>query len=348
MHKKLLFCLILIISRGSQAQNTQFAQASSMQEVVAKAILERKMIFVDCFASWCLPCKKMDDSVYTDTGVAAELDRDFICVKVQMDSTGRDNAMTKAWYQEADDIQRRYVIQAYPSFLFLSSTGEIVHRAFGYMAPGEFIRLLKSSQDSNLQYYTLLHQYVEGGRNFGQLKYLANLCQSLGDDTLAYRVASDYIDGYLMHIDQVKLFTLENFQFIGNFTEHSSDRWFHFFRDKSAMIDSMFHKGYCREMVDYVITKEEIEPVIWGRGGIGEKLIKPNWETIIENISRKYSLDYAERTVINAKIRWYTYNKDWPHIIESNVEKVDRFGVDTAGWGRYFLNNMIWEVAKGN
>jgi hypothetical protein len=62
------------------------------------------------------------------------------------------------------------------------------------------------------------------------------------------------------------------------------------------------------------------------------------------NIKRKYNYHYAERNVINAKIRWYGLKRDWPELAKYNIEKINKYGLDTAGFGKFILNNMIWNV----
>src|SRR4051812_34660552 len=55
------------------------------QQVLKKAKKEKKYIFVDCFTTWCGPCKKMDKVVYTNDSLGDFLNAKFISVKLQMD-----------------------------------------------------------------------------------------------------------------------------------------------------------------------------------------------------------------------------------------------------------------------
>src|SRR5690349_5093161 len=71
------------------------------QQVLKKAKKEKKYIFVDCFTTWCGPCKKMDKEVYANDSVGDLLNAKFISVKVQMDSTKGDNEFTRSWYKTA-------------------------------------------------------------------------------------------------------------------------------------------------------------------------------------------------------------------------------------------------------
>src|SRR5688500_9082633 len=60
------------------------------EQVKQKAKQENKNIFLDCFASWCIPCRAMDKDIYTNDTVGNVMNDKFICVKVQMDKTSID------------------------------------------------------------------------------------------------------------------------------------------------------------------------------------------------------------------------------------------------------------------
>ncbi len=47
----------------------KFENELDWQQVLAKAKAENKYIFVDCYATWCIPCKKMDTDVYSSQKV---------------------------------------------------------------------------------------------------------------------------------------------------------------------------------------------------------------------------------------------------------------------------------------
>src|ERR1700750_930968 len=76
----------------------QFAKDSSWQQVLIKAKKESKYIFVDCFATWCGPCRLMDRNVFTQKSVGDFINMHFIPVRVQMDPSKTDDRFVKSWY----------------------------------------------------------------------------------------------------------------------------------------------------------------------------------------------------------------------------------------------------------
>jgi thiol:disulfide interchange protein len=125
------------------------------QQVRKLAKKENKYIFVDCYATWCKPCKKMDKNVYTNDSVGALLNARFISVKVQMDSTKADNECTRKWYRRAKRMRIAYDVSTYPTFLFFAPNGKIVIKTF---ATNRRISLCRSPmmhkiRQSNFMYY---------------------------------------------------------------------------------------------------------------------------------------------------------------------------------------------------
>src|SRR5688500_2761792 len=91
-----------------EQEGISFVQGISWQEVIKKAKEEGKSIFVDCYTTWCLPCKKMDKEVFSDEQVAQFFNSKFICYKLQMDSTRNDDQAVKDSYRDADYFRKAY------------------------------------------------------------------------------------------------------------------------------------------------------------------------------------------------------------------------------------------------
>src|ERR1700743_1265558 len=75
----------------STSQGVLFVRGLSWTQVLARARTERKYIFVDCYTTWCGPCKEMDRIVYPDPKVGETYNGKFVCVKMQMDRSSSDS-----------------------------------------------------------------------------------------------------------------------------------------------------------------------------------------------------------------------------------------------------------------
>ncbi len=170
-----------------------FEKGLSWKQIKDKAKAEHKYIFVDCFATWCGPCKQMDQEVYNRQDVGITYNKDFISVRLQMDQTAADNDTIKGWYSTVTNIQTLYTVHAYPTFLFFDSEGKPVHRITGAMAASAFIHLALDVQDPNKQYYRVLKNFEPGKLDTAEEKGLAHLLAST-DNVLAGKIAADYLN----------------------------------------------------------------------------------------------------------------------------------------------------------
>ena len=320
--------LTTITSAAQQECGIKFESDSSWHDILSIAKSEDKFIFVDCYASWCVPCKAMDNNVFTKKEVGEYINDKFISVRVRMDTS----------YQS---LLRQFRIDVYPTYLFFSPEGIIVHRDNGYKSIPDFLNLLKEAANPQTQYYTLLRAYDSGISEYRNMPWLAYRSLRNGDTAHAGFIAKDYINNYLFKSGDSDLYAMENIRFMAKFIKGSHGKDFWFFYTHSGRIDKiMGRKGYSREIVEHIITEEEIAPQLW-RGNI-PKNDHPAWNSLTSVISRKYGREYAKKAVLDAQIGWYNYKMDWTDLIKSSVHRIEEFGLDTAGLGTLYLNNFIW------
>lgn len=345
----IVVCLFVIsLARGQNNKGIKFEEGLTWQQIKAKAQAEKKYIFMDCYATWCGPCKAMDKNVYPSEEVGKYFNDRFIAVKVQMDRTKQDNAMVQQWYDDAETIKKQYNIKAFPSFLVFAPDGQIVHRDMGYKDAKALTMLATAAVDTSKQYYVLLKNYQEGRKNYKIMPYLANTAGMFGDKELAKVIVSDYKSNYLEKLNEKELFTNENLLFV---LQHpnivsSTDKFFNLFYHHGNKIDTIIgDKGISDRMVKYTITKEEIEDKLWKDDQPITK--KPDWEKIVANIRKKYNASYAESIVPDAKLRFYQRIGDWKEFARLRNDKIRK---DPPKPGNEFpndawnLNSDAWDV----
>ncbi|TDX01850.1 thioredoxin-like protein [Dinghuibacter silviterrae] len=200
-------------------RGVQFEQGLTWEQVKEKARAEHKYIFLDCFATWCGPCKAMDRDVYPDPEVGRILNRKFISVRVQMDKTNYDDEFIKQWYTDAETIQSDYTITAFPSFIFFSPEGIPLHKGVGYRNSEQFVELVNEVFAPDRQYYRVLANFGPGKIDTSELKGLARAFR-LSDKFLAGEIAADY----LTRIPSVELGLKDNIQLMMEFSYNQKVR----------------------------------------------------------------------------------------------------------------------------
>lgn len=191
--KCLLVLLLMapIVALG-QDQGIRFVQGMTWQQIKDKAKAEHKYIFVDCYATWCGPCKQMDANVYPDKAVGNYYNSHFISVKLQMDKAPDDEESVKAWYGIAAALDRTYTINAFPTFLFFDSDGKAVHKVTGSEGIESFIQTGKDAMDTSRQYYAIFKNFQLGKLDTAEEKGLARAF-TFSDRELASKIALDYL-----------------------------------------------------------------------------------------------------------------------------------------------------------
>ncbi len=305
MKRSTLFFLMMGVSIWGicQDQGIHFSVDRSWKEVLAEAKMENKFIFLDCYASWCGPCKRMDQKVYVVDTVGRFFNENFICVKMQMDTSKSDDDVTRGHYGDAHEMLMEYRVQAYPTFLFFSPEGTVVHRGLGYQDSAGIIKLGKAAIDPDQQYYTLLRRFQNGNSLRPiQVRDLAGMAKELNDDSLAHRIGNSYING----LSYEELFKPDNLEFMYYYTTTSKDRGFELCRDSAAEIekaDTRMSKAVCRSLVIKVIYGEEIRPMETSDKG------KPDWERIKANLAKYGSLGqecleaYRPKLIFNSVVK---------------------------------------------
>lgn len=169
-----LFCLSL----NSFGQGIEFFQGT-YKEALEKAAKEEKLVFIDAFASWCGPCKRMAANVFTQKEVGDYFNKNFINMQIDMEKG------------EGPSLSGKFNVSAYPTFLFINGKGEIVNRKVGGMDPDAFINVGKTAL-GKVDYSTdLTKEYESGNRNPEFiLHYITSLNKS---NKSPLKVANEYL-----------------------------------------------------------------------------------------------------------------------------------------------------------
>lgn len=308
---------------AQDSSGIQFEKPTGWQEILAKAKTENKYIFVDCYATWCGPCKLMDEKTYPSEKVGQYLNAGFISVRMQVDSTNKDDAQIKGMYGDVHKMVQEYRINSLPTFLFFSPDGRIVHRDTGYRNDSDFIKLARSATDTSRQVYTLLDNYQQGKRNYSIMPYLSSKVSEF-DRQLGKRIADDYIINYLLRLKNDELFTQRHIEFIARFIESSKDSAFDFVLHHSEKVDGVMSKDYAENIISFIIKEEEIDPLLWRDNK--PVIDKPDWHRIGASIRNKYGKYYFGRTVLDAKLQWYESKGEWPDYCKILVQRVEKYG----------------------
>jgi thioredoxin-related protein len=268
--KKLLFLLLLVplVMHAQVDTGVHFEQGISWAAVKAKARAENKYIFMDCFTTWCGPCRYMSTTIFPRKESGDYMNDKFVSVAVQLDTTAKDADDVKAWYGDGHDIAEKYGVRAYPTYLIFAPDGHVVHRMVGSRLDAKaFVADVSATFDSTQQYYTLLDQYNRGRRDTAFLHKVAMACLNAYDLVNGGPITQDWL------ATQTDLLTRDALYMEDLFTKKSTDKYFSTFTDHAAEVDKVVGPNFAESKVRRVYMSEFAPPKQ------GDSPV-PDWKTV--------------------------------------------------------------------
>ena len=107
-------------------------RAIAFEQAIEEAGRDGKVVFLDFYATWCPPCRRLDAVTWKDPQVAAWLEQNAIPLKIDAE---RNTALAE-----------RFMVEAYPTLVFLDPSGREVRRVLGFRDPQAFLIEAKSAQ----------------------------------------------------------------------------------------------------------------------------------------------------------------------------------------------------------
>lgn len=132
--KKIILMSMLMLFVGTVAfaqQGIKF-ESGSLKTILAKAKAEKKLVFLDAYASWCGPCKRMASEVFTQKKVGDYFNATFVNAKFDLEKG------------EGIEIAKKYGVNRYPTFLLLDGDGKEVGKMIGRDDADGFIAKIKA------------------------------------------------------------------------------------------------------------------------------------------------------------------------------------------------------------
>ena len=149
------------------------------KDALAEAKAQDKMVFVDAYAKWCGPCKRMARDVFTRDEVGSFFNENFINLKIDMEEG------------QGLEFGKKYPVAAFPTLFFLDGDGEIIKKVTGGQKPDGLInhgKMALASFDKSEEYAAL---YEEGNRDYLTVYKYVKALNMAGKPSL--KIANDYI-----------------------------------------------------------------------------------------------------------------------------------------------------------
>lgn len=181
MRKIIVLSILFIVSFGVFAQSGGVKwEEGSFSQALEKAKKTSKPVFIDCYTSWCGPCKHMGNAVFTLPQAGAFFNSGFINIKIDMEKG------------EGIQLKERFEVKAFPTFIILDSNGNETGRIVGGGELDAFIGKVKAAMSPGNSPAALKARYGQGKNVEDAIAYMALLEESYMQDKIAGFVEENY------------------------------------------------------------------------------------------------------------------------------------------------------------
>ena len=182
MMKRILWMsFFLLLQFNLWAQTGISFRDLTFKEAMKVAKVEKKLIFLDCYTSWCGPCKMLAKKIFPDPTVGEFFNEKF--VSLQMD-------MEKA---EGPELGKKYKVGAYPTLLFIDEKGELKHSVCGYMSAEALLQQAQVALKGEKTLEAMTARYDAGEREDDFVEEYLELLFNASQEKKQEEVASEYI-----------------------------------------------------------------------------------------------------------------------------------------------------------
>lgn len=309
------------ISYGKSAQNKSSIQfeKGTWKDIVSKAKRENKPIFLDCYTTWCGPCKQMNNTVFTLPEVAEYFNTNFINAKFDMEKG------------EGLKLKEIFGINAFPTYVYIDVNEVVLNKIVGSMPAEEFLTKSQEGLSEN-GLLAMQKRYSSGERDDSFiLQYLRTL-----EMANMIKDARKVADGLFKSTDLNNFKNKEYFKHFLSYMEDSdSDLFKYVYKSRSD-----FYNIYPQDVVDRKLRS------IWENGanryvqGSGENatIDKEGFKKYIKRMKDEGVEDYQsieeKANIFNA-----IQTRNWKSLLSMIDTKIKKTGLanmsetEMLAWG---------------
>lgn len=313
---------IIIISAIIFAGISGFAQGIkfekySLDKAIEKAKKENKHVFIDCYTTWCGPCKKLAKNVFPLKKVGDFFNSNFINLKVNME-------VKEGW-----KIQKKYSVSSYPTLLFINGKGEVSKKITGFKNASELIETAHQVSDPNWA-NNMDTRYDKGERDF---KFLASYVRVLDSNKKRDRLI-EVGDNFMKNTPKKKWINMDAFTVIGysKALKYNSKEFKYIVKNKDKFIKKVNKSNY------EGIVGQSINRYL---KNIADKSTMEELQKAIKETKKVYTSASQSDLESGLHDRWYLANKQYDKWFKkhSNIAK-QIHKVDKSFASRYIIVNI--------
>lgn len=119
--KKSIITIVLSLSIYASAYSLNYTEIQQDYNQALKLAKEqKKLILIDFYTTWCVPCKVLDKRVFQDSIMSQKIGKDFIVLRYDAE---KDSVF---------HLSMKHHIGSYPSLIILNNNGFVLNKMYGF------------------------------------------------------------------------------------------------------------------------------------------------------------------------------------------------------------------------
>ncbi|WP_308003511.1 thioredoxin fold domain-containing protein [uncultured Chryseobacterium sp.] len=287
--KKIISGLLLFSAVTAFAQEAIKFEDLPFKDLIAKAKKEKKIVFLDAYASWCGPCKMMERNVFTQKSVGDYFNANFVNARFDMEKG------------EGRDIAVKYGVRSYPTYLFLNGDGELVSQNFGYMEENMFLTMAQDVNSPNNKKGSLKERFAKGEKD---PDFLINIMKL--NSSSDFNFAKQASERYFENKKATEEFSKDDVGLLLFFLKSTEDKNYKVFADRKAEIIKFLPEETYKEFDNQIKLGKIVEQ------SIDQQNKKINDDYFMKNAEPLVGKHDAEVKLNQMKLGYYEQNSNFP------------------------------------
>ncbi len=307
-----MWVMVCLVAANLTAQNTnegiQFVEGKTFNEVLQLAKEQNKMVFVDCYTTWCGPCKMLSNKVFPQKVCGDFFNKEFVNIKIDMEKG------------EGVELRKQFNVTAFPTMLFFDANGKEINRIVGATADAaEFVESVKSGLGAN-SLSAMKERFAAGERGREFLFQYLEVVSRAGDRKAAVAVLPLLLDGHEAEM-------LDNPQLFGAFMQYNTSPLtpaFQYLMAHRAEFDAKIGKPRIDRIVDNTWMSYPRRFVTRDKAGVIE-YDKAGMEAYKQEME-KWNVANREEIILLSDINVAVNFKNWKDLAKLGTKYNKKFG----------------------
>lgn len=319
--KKIIFSLVVLSllwsCNDTKKSNTEYHAGIKFEKYVSWDSLlivakeANKPVFIDCYAAWCGPCMAMATDVFPDTTVGDYMNAHYVSYKIDMEKKGVD-------------LAKKFEIKGYPTYVFLNTKGEEIHRSGNWMRKEDFLQLVMNAKDYDKNLNGFKTKFAEGNREKQFLIKYTDALQTAGLDF------SEPANAYLELLSEEDYFTQDTYEFFLSYlTDINAKETKTLLANKEKLISVFSEDEYHMLMQQIAVANSR---------RLGRKMNSLKLEEL-QAFLKDNKIAEADRYAFDIELNYYKQTKSWSKYEKYAIANLEKFYADDA----HAINSVAWK-----